>query len=295
MGRRTVGAALAAVAGLVLAACGGLGGAAGSGGPDQDAPTIDGTTSDPAGEVLVGVGTIMQVDGEPAQICLGGVLTSYPPQCGGPVLIGFEGWDSLDHEAASGRTWGDAWVVGTYDGTSLALTGPPTSEPPAGWVAPTPEPLDFPQLCDDPAGDVADAAANGIDLMTQQSDLQVFVETYDGYVLSYVSGGGDVMNVLVSGDAAQAREDFREVYAGPLCVQTSDLPLQSEIRAAQDALNAVGEDLDLLSTGSGVSGLLEVQLVVAGSTQVEAVTEVVAPWLEPDEVEFSGALEPFSN
>ncbi|MBZ2196043.1 hypothetical protein [Occultella gossypii] len=293
MGRRWVGAALGVVAGLVLAACGGLGGSPGSGGPSDGGPTISGTNSDPAGEVLVGVGTIMQVDGEPAEICLGGILTSYPPQCAGPELIGFERWDTLDHESASGRTWGDAWVVGTYDGTSFTLTEPPTSEPPAGWVAPTPEPLEFPELCDDETQ--AGGGPEGTDLLTQQSDLMMLLEAYDGYVLSYVSGGGDVMNVLVSGDATEAREDFREVYAGPLCVQTSDLPLQSEIRAAQDALNAVWEELDLLSTGSGVSGLLEVQLVVADSTHVEAVTEVVAQWLEPDELDFSGALEPFSS
>ncbi|CAM3773696.1 hypothetical protein OCAE111667_25490 [Occultella aeris] len=294
MGRRSVGAALAAVVGLVLAACGGLGGAPGSGGPPDDGPTVDGTTADPSGVVLVGMGLIMQVGDEPPQLCLGAVADSYPPQCGGPELIGFEGWSGIEHESASGSTWASAWVVGTYDGTSFRLTEPATAEPPAGWEPSADPSPDFPQLCDDDAAR-AGGGPTGSDLITQQSELSMFLETYDGYVLSYVSGGGDVMNVLVSGDAALARAQFRAIYAGPLCVQTSDLPLQSDVRAAQDALNAVWEDLDLLSSGSGVSGLLEVQLVVADPAHVEAVTEVVAPWLEPDELVFSGALEPFPS
>ncbi|TDE97209.1 hypothetical protein EXU48_03065 [Occultella glacieicola] len=282
MRRSVLGGVLAVTASLGLAACGGVGGPPGGGPP----PSTGGP-----GELLVGAGTIMQLEGEPAQICLGAVLTSYPPQCAGPELVGFEGWDGIEHESASGRTWGNAWVVGTYDGTSFTLTEPVSVEPPTGWEPSTDEPSEFPQLCDDPAAGAGGSLA-GTDLISQQSDLMMFLEAHDGYVLSYVSGGGDVMNVLVSGDAASARVDFREIYAGPLCVQTSELPTWAEIRAAQDALTAEGEDLGVLSSGSGVSGLLDIHLVVADSAHVSAVAEIVAPWLRPDEIAVTGALAP---
>ena len=59
-------------------------------------------------------------DGDGAELCLGGVMDSYPPQCGGPSLVG---WDWADHrgdfESASDVRWGDFVVTGTFDGTSV--------------------------------------------------------------------------------------------------------------------------------------------------------------------------------
>lgn len=55
-------------------------------------------------------------DGDGAELCLGGVMESLPPQCGGPVIVG---WDWAEHtdafEEASGVRWGEFLVTGTYD------------------------------------------------------------------------------------------------------------------------------------------------------------------------------------
>lgn len=110
----------------VLAACGAPARPAGG----------DGAASIDADTVLAGRGLLLQRDGEPAGICLGPVAESYPPQCAGVELVGFAGWDSLPHESASGTTWGQAYVVGTFDGERLTLSEQPSTDAPAGWQEP---------------------------------------------------------------------------------------------------------------------------------------------------------------
>jgi hypothetical protein len=75
------------------------------------------------GEVA-GQGTVLQIEDQAPQLCLGAVAESYPPQCGGPEVIGWD-WDAVDlEESASDVTWGTYAVVGTWDGTKFTLTQP---------------------------------------------------------------------------------------------------------------------------------------------------------------------------
>lgn len=77
----------------------------------------------PAGDVL-GQGTVLD-DGAGPQLCLAGVMESYPPQCSGLPLDGWD-WDAVEGwEEASGVRWGAYAVQGAYDGQSLAVTAPP--------------------------------------------------------------------------------------------------------------------------------------------------------------------------
>ncbi|MCU1440732.1 MAG: hypothetical protein JWP85_1729 [Rhodoglobus sp.] len=71
---------------------------------------------------VVGQGTVLQIEGEDPQFCLGAVMESYPPQCSGPELIGWD-WNAVEgEESASGVTWGTYAVWGDWDGTRLAVT-----------------------------------------------------------------------------------------------------------------------------------------------------------------------------
>lgn len=76
------------------------------------------------GEV-VGQGTVLQLDGEEAQFCLGAVMESYPPQCSGPVIVGWEWPDDGMFESASRVTWGTYALTGTWDGVEFTPTQPP--------------------------------------------------------------------------------------------------------------------------------------------------------------------------
>lgn len=84
---------------------------------------------------LIGQGTVISDEDGPAMLCLGPVMESYPPQCSGPELIGWD-WTAVDHSQSSGGvTWGTYAVQGTWDGSAFTVTQPPISlalyDPPA--------------------------------------------------------------------------------------------------------------------------------------------------------------------
>ena len=104
----------------VLAACGTEGDSTASDSPGarRAAPAVPAAT----GPVrTAGLVTVMDT-GNP-EVCLGPVAESFPPQCGGPLLIG---WDWADHdgvfEEQGDIRWGQFAISGTWDGTSLTAT-----------------------------------------------------------------------------------------------------------------------------------------------------------------------------
>ncbi|WP_091034948.1 hypothetical protein [Glycomyces harbinensis] len=115
---------------LMLAACGQGAESEDAGGqPDGAASGADdaqsGESTAPAdGIVYQGALTVLQgVERDAAELC-GVVAESYPPQCGGLPVTGWD-WDAVDHEEAEGVRWGSYIVTGTFDGKSLVLTEDP--------------------------------------------------------------------------------------------------------------------------------------------------------------------------
>ncbi len=83
------------------------------------------TTRDASEELTASATVLQRSADEGAMLCFGGIAESLPPQCSGPVLRGWE-WSTVsDEETAVGVTWGRYDVVGTWDGTTFALTRPP--------------------------------------------------------------------------------------------------------------------------------------------------------------------------
>ncbi|MCK0113988.1 hypothetical protein MWU75_17745 [Ornithinimicrobium sp. F0845] len=297
---------------LALASCGTQTDPSGDGSstaasPDDAAgsePASSSQVVDPDGE-LVAHGILMQSEPEgEVEICIGGVAASLPPQCGGPVLEGDFSWDQVEARTASGVTWTDEsyYAVGHYtagesfEGT-ITLTRPVSADPPEGFTMPTVDDVTFPQLCDDPTADVPDvdqaARTEGPDGFAQEQALMERLQSLDGYVTSWVTDGGPLVKVVVSGDPGEARTALREVYQGPLCVVQRDLPTQHDIQSAQEALSAQHGEVRLLSSGSGgTSGLLEVGVVLADRATVQRIQEIVSPWLTPEQVVITGALQP---
>lgn len=300
---------VAVTAGLLLAACGDSvappGDATGSSddgsATSREAPAA--ASADP-GDLLTGQGLLLQKGEAPPVLCLGGVDQSYPPQCSGPEVAGLDWADVADVETASGVTWGGARVVGTYDGQTFTLTEPPgemtiPAEPEGGTGA---DP--FPQLCDDPfRGGDEGAAADPEAAAPAESELGAMLESYEGYVGSWVSTDLSELelqaetphvptyNVLVTGDAEQAHADLRTVWPGGLCVEQRDLATQKQVRQAQEAVNQA--DIDgFLSSGGASDGRLHVGVLLADAATVEAVHQAAEPWLTPDQVDIASALVP---
>ena len=116
---RTACMALMAAAVLLLAGCAGQGG---SGGTDSDADWMPRTPVLPA--EAHAVATVLESDGTP-MLCLGAIAESYPPQCSGPTVIGWD-WAAVDgEETASDVTWGAYAVWGDWDGETFTVTREP--------------------------------------------------------------------------------------------------------------------------------------------------------------------------
>ena len=231
-------------------------------------------TSVPAapGEVTTSYPATVLDDGDGAELCVGGVAQSYPPQCGGP---GLTGWAWADHEGdfeqASGVRWGEFLVVGTFDGTDVT----PTEVTPADeFVAPDrgAEPDPFTTPCPEPDGGwVVDPAR------ATEDDLYRAFDVADGladYASSFVDNSLDprtvdemgmgvdppkvspaIVNVSVTDDPVAAEAAIREVWGGGLCISEATYT-DAELAKVQ---NAVNELPGFTSSGRG-DGRVELQV-----------------------------------
>ena len=251
-------------------------------------------------DLLWATATVLQRSPEKEpELCLGVVLESYPPQCGGPRLVGWD-WDDVSGETThAGVTWVDTiHVVGTLAGDTFTLRRPPSATRPVE-AGPDPSPTqdDFPELCDDPLRGAAESARAGAGTDSVARDaLSRALEAMPGYVASWVSDGQAFMNVVVTGDAERARADARRLWAGKLCVERRDVATQAEMLAAQEALTPLATSPQrCLGSSPGADGRLRVAVTVADPETVAAVHRAVAPWLSPAEVVISARLRPLGG
>lgn len=223
-----------------------------------DTPVPKQPTQVPAAPGLVLGGATVLDDGDGAELCLGGVAESLPPQCGGPPLIG---WDWADHEGdfeeASGVKWGDFVVTGTFDGTSVTPTevvpadefeapdwlegeedvsrGTPCPEPDGGWGV-----IDR-GLTNDTTMDATFRTAEKLDDYAD-SWVDQSINPYDGQELTTetVDKMNDptmlIINVRVTGDPAVADALLRQGWGGALCVSTA-VHTQAELLVIQREVN----------------------------------------------------------
>ncbi len=160
-----------------------------------DGPALGSVSPGLPGGDVVGQGTVLDT-GNGAQLCLGPVAESYPPQCSGIPLEGWS-WDDVDgSDSANGTTWGAYAVQGTYDGEVFTVTQPPI------MLA-----LYDPMMRDDPTGGKAGSATDA-DVDTIQQDLPDLLG--DAYLGSYPDNGWVWVDVVWDDGTWQqaAEEDY---------------------------------------------------------------------------------------
>lgn len=201
--------------------------------------------------------TVLQSPDHGPQLCLGGVATSLPPQCGGPPVANWD-WGAVPGEqSGSGTTWGEYVVVGTYDGYSFALTQPATAAPPpaqafSGLTTPCPEPHNG-HLPADPARAAETHLAAATALARRQPDLgglwldQPDTPRPDGSVRR----GSLVLNVAFTGSLEQHERELRAEWGGALCVSLATRSL-SALRATQSDLWGAAPRLGLQLLAAGI-------------------------------------------
>ena len=170
---------------LALAACGE------DTGSRAEEPSAGGDVPAPTGQVTTAYPVTVIDDGEGAELCLGGVEQSLPPQCGGPTLVG---WDWADHEGDYEQRSGDPLGrVRRRRHLRRRRTITPSEVVPASEFVPSqagaPEHDDqFPTSCPEPAG--------GWVVDPQRTTFADFDRTFkvasrlDGYADSWVDQSG---------------------------------------------------------------------------------------------------------
>lgn len=273
---------------VLLGACGG----------DGD-PVVAGDGADDA-ERYTASTTVLESPDHGPQLCLGGVAESYPPQCGGPDIVGWD-WAEVDgEESANGTTWGDFTVVGTWGGAALTLTLTETPGPPS--TGPRRE-VDFSTPCATPPGgwSVVDAAKLGgqgaaLEYADAEADfagawLDQSINPASREESPDESAMNDpaklVLNVRFTGDLERHEAEIRGLWGGALCITQGARTLQELVDVQQE----LGEELD--AVGSGIDATIPA-LVVSVVIAEESLQTSLDERFGEGAVIVSGALRPVS-
>lgn len=245
--------------------------------------------------------TVLESRDHGPQLCLGGVATSLPPQCGGPDIVGWD-WSLVDdEESASGTTWGTYSVVGTWDGSSLTLTeppGPPVHQEGSG--------MDFSTPCDPPPGgwavtDESKATQEGLDSALSYANGQAdFAGAWLDQSINPAAQQEPVdheamndptklvLNLRFTGNLQAHESAVRSVWGGPLCITEARHRLD-ELRSIQQQLQG---ELDALSSSvNEVTGVVEVTVIVAEEDTQQQLDERYGEGV----VQLTGALQPVGS
>ena len=215
--------------------------------------------SDPPDDgLLYAEALVLEDDKHGPQLCVGGVMTSDPPQCGGPDLPDWD-WDEAGgFTSRSGVTWGEYVVVGRYDGAAERFVLDRPAVRAEEYDGPRPaveedEPIGTP--CAEPEGGwrVVEPArtteASLTEVQRAASQLPGFAEFWYDQSINPAYGSEDpgememlmndpeklVVNVSVTGDVDEAEAELRDVWGGALCVSQAD-HTEKELRAVQKEL-----------------------------------------------------------
>lgn len=193
MTTRTFSALAAAATLVLLAGCASTaspGGSIVAGG--DPLPTPAGTGS------VLAQGTVLQTGDTAPQLCLGPVAESYPPQCSGPEIVGWD-WTAVElKETAADVTWGSFAVTGTWDGTAFTSTAEPI---PLALFDPAMTPPD-PRLdpSDAGAGDEGTLLRIQDDLGASAGDSLLSTWIENGYVFARVIFDDGTVQEFVDGE-----------------------------------------------------------------------------------------------
>ena len=231
---------------LILAACG-------TPGPGDSS---NGSRPEASAQKYRGTGMVLEEKGAEPVLCLGVVLDSLPPQCGGPRIAGWN-WDVVSgEESAAGTTWGDFEVTGLYDGDTFTLieAGPPrrpvvdddpiTSacpQPPTGWERPDP-------------GLTSEAnRLRAIKAARREPDFAGAWIDYIDEPTEFTDPTDTVLNLAFTDELDRHEQVIRRDWGGPLCVTKHERTLKRLHQIQGEVGGTVGRELGLEVLSSDLS------------------------------------------
>ncbi|MGW7369936.1 hypothetical protein ACWGI8_42570 [Streptomyces sp. NPDC054841] len=182
--------------------------------------------------------TVLENSSHGPQLCWA-VLTSLPPQCSGPDVVGWT-WKSVKRESRHGTIWGSYDLTGTWDGTRFTLTEPARSRASDAREIPeddSREP-DFSAPCPAPAGGRKPVDRSKADVEDYERALQLAEKDPEfggGWIDSRTGGdgAGTVLVMRFTRDLTGHEREIRKVWGGPLCLTTA-AHSQAELRKVRD-------------------------------------------------------------
>jgi hypothetical protein len=257
---------------LMLAACGT---------PERSTPISDRGDDEspqpPASEQKYrGTGTVLEERGADPVLCLGVVMDSLPPQCGGIPVAGWD-WGAVSgEESASGTTWGGFEVTGFYDGEIFTLieVGPPRRE----------------EVEDDPIEAACPESAGGWERpdpdLSSEADYRKATKSsrrepdFGGAWIDYIDEPTDstdpqdiILNLAFTGDLERHEAEIRQSWGGPLCVVEHERTFRHIRQIQKELHDVVAQELDLdilWSDASEYHNTVEIGvLVIDAATQKE--------------------------
>jgi hypothetical protein len=237
------------------------------------APPRDGANDSPEKKYQVSA-TVLESREHGPELCLGVVMESLPPQCGGPSIVGWDWGKVGGEETAAGTTWGTYHVIGTFDGTTFTLTEPPSPpkpgksseaigpacpEPAGGWHRPQPERT---------TSDDFDAAVRSAQAEKDFAGLWLFdPNPPTGEEAQDIPNV--VLNATFTGDLERHETELRALWGGALCL-TKRAHTLAELEKIKDEL-------------TGDAGGLGLMVLTADADDVRNVVRVEVVWFEPED------------
>jgi hypothetical protein len=192
--------------------------------------TVPATT--PAAQTVEGVASVLESSTHAPQLCVNGLLDSYPQQCaGGPDLVGFS-WDSIeDEEVQNGTTTvGTVYIKGEYDASANTITvieqRPPNDDDAARFAAAFAV-ADYSTPCEPPA--------NGWPARNQEWPIEE-VSRIDGYAGSWTAAGEQVVVAKFTGDLAAAEAAIGAFYGDAVCIVPATHSLVELVRVREEVM-----------------------------------------------------------
>ena len=216
---------------------------------------------------LVGSGVVLESAEHGPQFCLGVLLTSYPPQGGGPDVVNWD-WSTVSgYESLAGTTWGDYTLTGTYDGDTFTMTRPPVPGTPGDAGREESASSDqFATPCPEPPGGwrVVDPSRATYEAMERTFAAARRLEGYAGswmdQSINPASRGSTeddellmndptrlIINVTVTGDTTTAAAKLRQTWGGALCVSPARHTEAELLHVLDQVLTTPG----MLTAGTG--------------------------------------------
>jgi len=261
---------------VLLAACGGGGEVVTSGDPRPSQPAPS-----PGGQRYTVTTTVLESPEHGPQLCFG-VEDSYPPQCSGPDVVGWD-WDAApSRESANGTTWGEYSLVGTWDGAAFTLTEPPAAPtwpdeapdddgrfatpcpaPDGGWAVVDPETATDAamQAAIEYADAQPDVGAVWLDQSTNPASRQ---EPPDEAAMN--DPARLVLNITFTGDLERHAQAIRERWGGALCVSEATVA-RSELERIRTEVQDELADRFVASWTDDIRGQVHLSVVVDDGMQ----------------------------